>query len=88
MDYIRDSQIAISHATRWKLARIVAATQPTGLDARQTVDGLAEDILQQWITVNHPALKELWQEREAINDKAIKAVKAISRDAEQTHTKL
>ncbi len=70
----RESEIAVSSGTRWKLARIVAATTPTGLDNKKTVDAIAEEILSQWITVNHPKLHELWEEREAINDLAHKAV--------------
>lgn len=74
MNYVRESTVAISNATRWKLARIVAATQPMGLENKQTVDSIAENILDRWITDNYPVLHQLWTEREAINDKAARAV--------------
>ena len=74
MNAYRDSTICISSKTRWKLARIVAATQPTGLENRQTVDSIAEKILDDWITEHFSALHELWTERESINDKAARAV--------------
>lgn len=74
MNYIRESTVAVSNATRWKLSRIVAATQPTGLDAKQTVDSLTEDILREWIKLNYPILNQLWKDREEINEKAARAV--------------
>jgi hypothetical protein len=74
MNYVRESTIAISASTKWKLARIVAASQPTGLENKQTVDSLADSILEEWILVNHPALDVLWNERERINDRAHKAI--------------
>lgn len=74
MTYVRESTIAISNSTRWALARIVSATQPTGLENKQTIDGLAEVILSGWIVREHPELYALWHEREAINDRAHKAI--------------
>ncbi len=74
MNYVRESNVAISNSTRWALARVVAATQATGLENKQTVDSLVEVILSGWIVREHPELYKLWQERESINDRAIKAV--------------
>jgi len=74
MNYVRESTILISQSTRWKLARIVAATQPTGLENKQTVDSLAEEVLNDWINAEYPELMTLWAERERINEKAHKAI--------------
>jgi hypothetical protein len=74
MNYVRESTVQITSATRWKLARIVAASQPTGLENKQTVDSLAENILTEWTSAHYPELITLWCEREAINDRAHKAI--------------
>ncbi len=65
----RDSLISISNSTRWKLTRIVRSQSSSGLDTPETVDGLAEKVLRDWITVRYPKLDELWKEREAIDNK-------------------
>ncbi len=72
----RESEIAISNELRWKLARIVAATQDPGRwDAKkQSVESLVDGILTYWISEQHPQLDKLWLEREEINDRAHKAV--------------
>ncbi len=73
---VRESDIAISHALRWKLARIVAATQTNGQwdEKKNSVEQLAETILGGWISANYPELTALWAERESINDRAHQAV--------------
>ncbi len=72
----RESEIAISNELRWKLARIVAANQSTGRwdEKKVSVESLAEIILGEWISEHYPELTVLWAEREAINDRAHKAV--------------
>lgn len=74
MNYIRESTVAIASSTRWKLARIIQAQPQGGLATPETVDGLADNIIKQWITANHPALHEIWKQRETMDDAAIKAV--------------
>jgi len=67
----RDSEILISNALRWKLTRIVKATQPTDpMEPNGSVDALAEKILTDWIAQHHPKLAELWDRRQALDTEA------------------
>ncbi len=71
----RESEIAISNEIRWKLARIVAATQTARWDEKKnSVESLVEGILTYWLSEQHPELDKLWLEREEINNRAHTAV--------------
>lgn len=69
--HFRESEVAISHKTRWQLTRIVKATKSTdAMDSNGTVDALAERILSDWLKDHCPALADLWNKRQQIDTEA------------------
>lgn len=68
----------ISGETKWKLNRIVRgqnSAKGDELTVPANIDALAENILAEWITTNHAQLDGLYEQREAIDQQAVEAVK-------------
>lgn len=75
MNIFRETTVAISSATKWKLTRIVKAQSNSDLDVPLNVDALAEMVLTGWITHNHPKLDECWKKRESADEEAEASIK-------------
>lgn len=73
--YFRESNVAISHRTRWCLTRIAKAQAKLEevqdvLHVPSTVDALAELLLTKWLEEHHPELIELYKQREQLDTQA------------------
>lgn len=75
MSDIRDSAVYISKRNYWMLGRIAKATNvgKSDMDTPENAHKLADKVLGEWIAANHPKLVELYKQREALDDDAIKA---------------
>lgn len=73
MSNTRNSTIYIDHELQWLLWSIVKAHNKklSEMEPPMTIDGLAADVLMQWIKQTKPALLVLYERRKAIDTEAI-----------------
>lgn len=69
---IRSRQIYISHENDWILMAIVKAHRGHHMDATITKDQLADSILSGYFSHNHPELRDLYKQRQEIDNQAVK----------------
>lgn len=69
----REVTIHIESRTFWLLGRIVKAhnSKLKEQETPLTTDGLADDILLEWIKKTKPKLVDLWDRRKAIDEEAL-----------------
>lgn len=69
----REGSIYVESRTLWLLGRIVKAHNATlkEQDVPLTTDGLADDILLEWIKKTKPKLVDLWDRRKQIDEEAL-----------------
>lgn len=72
MSTARNSSIYVDHELQWLLWQIVKAhnSKLNDMETPLTVDGLAGDVLMQWIKETKPDLIKLYQRRKAIDEEA------------------
>lgn len=70
---MRNGSVYVDAQVLWLFGRLVKAhnSQLGDTEVPITVDGLANDVLLQWIKTAHPKLLALAQRRKAIDDEAI-----------------
>lgn len=73
MSTSRNSAIYIDHQLQWLLWQIVKAhnSKLAEMKTPLTVDGLAGDVLMQWIKETKPELIRLYLRRKSIDDEAV-----------------
>lgn len=69
----REGTIYVENRTLWLLGRIVKAHNAKlgQTETPLTIDGMADDILMEWIKKTKPKLNDLWDRRKAIDEEAL-----------------
>lgn len=82
MNAYRDGTIYVQKDVLWMLSKVVKHQNAGGTGDLQapsaTVDGLATDILRQWVKAWHPELIKLRERRDAIDTEAEATLKTAA----------
>lgn len=81
MNAYRDGTIYVAKDVLWLLSKVVKGINAGGGDVTSpsaTVDGLATDILRQWVKAWHPELVKLRERRDAIDTEAETLIKTAA----------